>query len=278
MKLITLTLFLSLHQFFPFSQKSDEYEVYAVKYLDAGKHPASDAAIGGKETDSIHSYFMVWLLKGSNNKYILVDAGYNDTSKVASPKYTRPDLVLKRLNISTDEISDIIITHAHWDHIGGITLFPKAKIWMNKEEYRYLTGEVWQEGAKTRGFKKQDARNILEANLQGRLKLVEGDDVEIMPGIRAYIHSKHSFENMALVVNSNSEKNKILLASDAIWFYYNLDHLLSNTLVIDSAAFVKNLKRLKTLVPNPKLIIPGHDALIFSRFPEVAEGIVKIEE
>jgi glyoxylase-like metal-dependent hydrolase (beta-lactamase superfamily II) len=68
------------------------------------------------------------------------------------------------------------------------------------------------------------------------------------------------------------------LASDASWNYYNLDNLLSvPTYIIDPNAYIENLKRMKTLVPNPKLIIPGHDDIIFSRFPKVAEEIVKIE-
>jgi hypothetical protein len=37
------------------------------------------------------------------------------------------------------------------------------------------------------------------------------------------------------------------------------------------------MKRMKTLVSNTELIIPGHDELIMSKFPKVADGVVKIE-
>ena len=281
MKPIAITLSLVCFYLSSFSQKLDEYQVFTLKYMDSGKAAANAVAMGGKESDTIHSYFMFWLMKGQDNRNILVDAGFIDTTRVKNPNYkdyVRPDILLQQMNLTSDDISDLIITHPHWDHIGGITLFPKAKLWMNKADYHYFVGEAWQEGGKPRGFNKQDVRNIIEANLQGRLTLVDGDDVEIMPGIRAYIHSKHSFENMSLVVNTHSEKNKILLASDAIWFYYNLDHLLSNTLVIDSEAFVKNLQRLKTLVPDPDLIIPGHDAIVFSKFPKITDRIIKISK
>jgi glyoxylase-like metal-dependent hydrolase (beta-lactamase superfamily II) len=83
---------------------------------------------------------------------------------------------------------------------------------------------------------------------------------------------------MYLLVNEDSKDDKILLASDASWFYYNLDKLLSVPLVIDPEAYVKALKRMKTLVSDPDLIIPGHDDLVFSKFPKVAEWIVKIEK
>jgi glyoxylase-like metal-dependent hydrolase (beta-lactamase superfamily II) len=271
----TLILFLAVLS--SYCQNPDEYEVYALKYLKGKKVPAKEIAVGAAENDSVQFCFMFWLLKDKSGKNILVDAGYIDTSKVINPLYERPDLVLKQMNISTDDISDIIMTHPHWDHIGGITLFPKATIWMQKEDFLSFVGEAWQVGGKPMGFDKQDVRNIVEVNLQGRLKLVQGDDVEIMPGIRAYIGSKHTYENMYLVVNSNSKTNKILLASDATWYYYNLDNLLSvPTYIIDPKAYIENLKRMKTLVTNPDLIIPGHDDLIFSKFPKINDRIVKI--
>lgn len=58
--------------------------------------------------------------------------------------------------------------------------------------------------------------------------------------------SKHSFENMYLLVNG------------------------------DADAYVRQLKRMKELVPNRGLIIPGHDPGVLSIFPKVAEGVVKI--
>lgn len=259
-------------------QKGEEYQVYALKYFAGGKILAKNMVVGANPKDSITVTAMVWLLKGENGTNILVDAGCLDTAKTKprSKGYIRPDSLLERINLFPSDITDVIITHPHYDHIGGINLFPKAKIWMQKNDFEYFVGEAWQENGKSVGLQKNDVRNIIEINLQGRLKLVEGDDIEIMPGIRAYIGSKHSFENMYLLVNSNSKTNKILIASDAIWFYYNLDNLLPATLCFDRVAYVEAMKRIKTLVTNPDLIIPGHDNIIYSKFPKVAEGIVKI--
>jgi glyoxylase-like metal-dependent hydrolase (beta-lactamase superfamily II) len=257
-------------------QKGDEYRVYALKYLPGGKDSAKNWAIGANPKDSINGTWMFWLLKGENGKNILVDAGFLDTAKIRRKGYIRPDSLLERINIYPSEITDVIMTHPHNDHIGGINLFPKAKVWMQKDDFDYFVGEAWQESGKSVAFQKNDVRNIIEINLQGRLKLIKGDNIEIMPDIRVFIGSKHTFENMYLVVNSNSKTNKILIASDAIWFYYNLNNLLPATLCFDPVAYVEAMKRIKTLVPNPDLIIPGHDDLVFSKFPKVADGIVKI--
>jgi len=256
--------------------KNDLYQVFALKYLDASTGSASNAAIGADPSDSVRSCFMIWLLKGHDDRHILVDAGYIDTSATPNEKYERPDLVLQRMNVNPSDITDLILTHPHWDHIGGITLFPKATIWMQKADFDYYVSRKWKEDGYSRGFSEEYIPDILNVRAEGRLKLVEGDSIELMPGIRAFTGSRHSFENMYLLINENSKDDRIVLASDASWFYYNLDHLLSVPLVIDPEAYVRALKRMKTMVSDPDLIIPGHDDLVFSKFPEVADRIVKI--
>lgn len=258
-------------------QHNDEYEVYAIKFNGGYKIQAKDWVVGAAPDDSINVCDMFWLIKGQNGKNILVDAGFLDSTN-ANANYLRPDLVLQRINISPQDISDIILTHPHNDHIGGINLFPKAQIWMQKNDYDYFTGAAWLENGYSVGFEKNDVNNIIEINLQGRLNLINGDDMEIMPGIKVFTGSKHTFENQYLLVNPNSKKNEILLASDAIWFYLNYEKLLPVSVCMDSLAYVEAMKRIKTLVSNPDLIIPGHDDKVFSKFPEVQNWIVKIED
>ena len=274
-KKLTIVFILCLAWLPAICQNSGQYQVFAIKFRDGWNISAQEMIDGANPKDSVSTCNMVWLLKGGNGKNILVDAGYLDTSKTVDKNYVRPDLVLQRIKLSADDITDLIITHPHLDHIGGINLFPKAKVWIQKDDFDYFVGELWQERGNPRGFEKNDVRNLIEINLQGRLKFVKGDNIEIIPGIRVFTGSKHTFENQYLLVNSKTDK--VLIASDAIWFYYNLDHLLpARTYVMDSKAYVEAMKRMKTLVTNPDLIIPGHDDLVFSKFPTVAEWIVKI--
>jgi glyoxylase-like metal-dependent hydrolase (beta-lactamase superfamily II) len=275
---LVVSLILSIAFFSVFSQKN-EYQVYALRYNGPGTSPASDVAVGANSKDSVRASNMFWFLKGENERNILIDAGHIDTSGTVAKSYNRPDLILKRLNINPSDITDIIITHPHNDHIGGINLFPNGKVWMQKKDYDYFVGDAWQENGFSLGFRKNDVRNMVEINLTGRLKLVDGDDIEIIPGIKVFTGSKHTFENQYLLVNCNSERNRILLASDAIWFYYNLNNLLPvPTFTFDPKAYVDAMKRMKTLVSNPELIIPGHDDQVFSKFMKISDGIVKIEE
>jgi glyoxylase-like metal-dependent hydrolase (beta-lactamase superfamily II) len=263
---------------FPQTSKHDVYEVYAIEYAASNRHvPLKVVAVDAASADSITFSYYIWLLRGDNGHCVLVDTGFlEDTtgSRARLTQHQRPDLALQRINVNAADITDVIITHAHHDHIGGLELFKNATVWMQQGDYAYFVGGAWQQGADNRGLDKRDVLNIVQANLDGRLRLVNGDSLEILPGIRVFIGSKHTYESQHLLVNTSTER--VLIASDDVWFYYNIQNLLSVPLTSDTGAYVKQLRRMKTLVSNPELIIPGHDALVLSKFPSVAKGVVRI--
>jgi glyoxylase-like metal-dependent hydrolase (beta-lactamase superfamily II) len=260
------------------AQPRNVYEIYAIEYAKMkSRLPVSSVAVGAKSSDSVSVAFYIWYLNGDNGRKILVDAGLvQDSLKPLAylKDYLRPDLALQKINIKPNDVTDIIITHTHFDHIDGIQLFPKATIWMQKNDFAYFVGDGWQKGASHAGLEKQDVLKIIQANLDGRLNLVNGDSLEIIPGIRVFIGSKHTFESQYLLVNSSTDK--VLIASDDCWYYYNLDQLLPVPLTFDTNAYATQLKRMKTLVTDTRLIIPGHDALVLTRFRQVADGVVRI--
>jgi glyoxylase-like metal-dependent hydrolase (beta-lactamase superfamily II) len=279
----TFLFFVLIIFFISFSAWSqpERYKVYALKFASAGFRMAiSDWVDKGPKKDSVDIDFMVWLIKG-NGKNILVDAGFlndiPDAKEFAVTNYTRPDSVLSKLDLKSTDITDIIVSHPHWDHIDGLGLFPNAQVWMQKEDYNYYIGAAWQKGAFNGGFNKRNVRMLLDINLAGKLTLVDGDNKEIMPGIKVYTGSKHTFNSQYVVVETG--KNKVLLASDNIWIYYILDHLVPPAPggTFDPKGFVQSMVRMKTLVTNKKYIIPGHDAKIFSIFPAITEGVVQIQ-
>ena len=101
---------------------------------------------------------------------------------------------------------------------------------------------------------------------QGRLRLVDGDGVEIFPGITAYTGGRHTFASQYLRVEGHPP---FVLASDNAYLYRNLaEHKPSATFTeADHAANVKNQLRMIELAGSAERVVPGHDALQFQRFP-----------
>jgi glyoxylase-like metal-dependent hydrolase (beta-lactamase superfamily II) len=273
-KLLIFILLICFH-FDGYSQKTT-YEVYALEFAVNWNIIATDIAVGAPTKDSIKGSSMIWLLKGNNGKVVLVDAGFTDTAQYKASNYTRPDLVLQKIGIKAEDVTDLIVTHPHFDHIGGIDLFPNAMLWMQQKDFDYFVSIAWQKGGFSDGLDKKDVIKLIQKSIDGHLTLVNGDNKEILSGIKVFIGSKHTYESQYVLVNGTS--GKTILASDNIWYYYNLKHLLPiPKYTFDPKAYVSAMKRMKTLVTNPELIIPGHDALVFSKFPTVADRVVKIE-
>lgn len=262
--------------------QTPNYEVYALKFASAfeGKpFPLSYLVLNPPEKEMGQADFIFWLIKG-NNKNILVDAGFLKDVEEAKDygvlNYIRPDSILLRLGLNATDVTDIILSHPHWDHMDGVDLFPNAHVWMQKEDYNYFVGAAWQKDGGG-DFNKRDVRKIVELNLNGKFTLVDGDNKEIIPGIKVYTGSRHTFNSQYVFVKSGQDK--IILASDNVYMYYNLDHLKSAPVdaTFDTTAYVQAMVRMKSLVSDIRFIIPGHDDLMFSRFPQIAEGIVKIK-
>jgi glyoxylase-like metal-dependent hydrolase (beta-lactamase superfamily II) len=177
--------------------------------------------------------------------------------------------------VKPDEITDIVISHAHWDHMGGIDLFPKATVWIQKEEYRYYTTDAWQPGGDHDDIDPDDVRDLVRLNTEGRLHLVDGDNVEILPGIRAYTGSRHTFASQYLRIEGNPP---FVLASDNVYLYRNLtEHKASGTFSdADQPANIRNQQRMIELAGSPERVVPGHDDTQFEKYP-VAGRVARIK-
>ncbi len=173
---------------------------------------------------------------------------------------------VEKLGFKFTDIKILLISHAHWDHMGGIDLFPKAAVWIQKEEFRYYTLEAWQPMGQNDGIDPEDVQALVRLNTEGRLRLVDGDNVEILPGIRAYTGARHTYASQYLVIEGSP---RFVLASDNCYLYRNLtEHKASATFSeADWPANVRNQERMIQLAGSPERVIPGHDALQFQKFP-----------
>ena len=211
-----------------------------------------------------------WLIRG-NNRNILFDSGFHGKKwfkEFTINDFLSPDEAVKFAGVQPADITDIIVSHAHWDHMDGIDLFPKATVWIQKEEFRYYTGEAWQPGGDHGGIDPEDVQVLVRLNTEGRLRLVDGDDKELLPGIHAYTGARHTYASQYLRVDEPDGK-PFVLASDNCYLYRNLtDHAASATFTeADHPANIAAQQRMIDLAGSPDRVIPGHDPAIFQRYP-----------
>jgi glyoxylase-like metal-dependent hydrolase (beta-lactamase superfamily II) len=250
------------------AQTAPEYSIQAIRYADSPGDSVADLVMGAPKNERIDTIFAVWLIRGGGHN-ILFDSGFHRErwfKEWTIKNYLRPDEAVKLAGVQPEEITDVVISHAHWDHMGGIDLFPNAVIWIQREEFSYYTGEAWQPGGSHGGIDPDDVKELVRLNTEGRLRLVAGDDIEIFPGIRAYTGGRHTYASQYLGIAGNPP---IVLASDNCYLYRNLAERKASATFseADRAANIKNQARMIELAGTSDRVIPGHDALQFQKFP-----------
>src|SRR5581483_663568 len=244
------------------------YSIQAIRYATAPNVDIADLVIGAPKDEKVNIAMVFWLIRGGGRN-ILFDSGFHREEwfkYFPMTDYIRPDEAVKLAGVNPGEITDIVVSHAHWDHMGGIDLFPKATVWIQKDEFHYYIGEAWQKDGKHGGIDPEDVAALVRLNTEGRLRLVNGDDIEIFPGIRAYTGARHTYASQYLRVEGNPP---FVLASDNMYLYRNLEtHSASATFSEqDHTANVANQDRMVKLAGAPERVVPGHDAMQFRKFP-----------
>src|SRR5437588_1433391 len=254
------------------------YEVYALSYGIYPNFPVSGLIVGADKTRKIDLQMMVWLVKGPGGKNILVDAGCYHENVVKGKgiqNLIKASEAIAKLGLSPKDITDVIITHMHWDHADGMDLFPNAKIWIQKDEYIYYTGAAWQAGGKSGGIEPDDVLTLVKLNTAHKVSLVDGDDREIIDGIKVYTGGRHTFASQYVSVRTAS--GTVVIASDNMYLYENLQKHVPIAQTFDADSNLKAQDRMKQIASRPELIVPGHDPEVFLKFPKPGNGIARIQ-
>jgi glyoxylase-like metal-dependent hydrolase (beta-lactamase superfamily II) len=244
------------------------YTIRAIRYATLPKFPLDGLVMGAPKEQVIDIAMVFWVIQGGGHT-ILFDSGFHREKWFADfhmTDFLAPDKATEQAGIQAASVTDIIVSHAHWDHMGGIDLFPNATIWIQKQEYEYYTGAAWQPGGKHSGIDPEDAQELVRRNVRGQVRFVNGDDVEILPGIRAYTGARHTFASQYVRVGGDPP---YVLASDNCYLYENLkSHRASATFdPADEPGNIAAQQRMISLAGSGDRVVPGHDPAQFERFP-----------
>lgn len=102
--------------------------------------PASMAYVQGSATEEIPISLLFYLVEYADRK-MLVDVGCDEMgANWKTNAMTRPVEMLSACGLHPEDITDIILTHSHEDHIGAITSFLYGTVYIQQEEF-LLAGE-----------------------------------------------------------------------------------------------------------------------------------------
>jgi glyoxylase-like metal-dependent hydrolase (beta-lactamase superfamily II) len=251
-------------------------EVYALRYGTLRNFPVASLVAGADTARRMDIALMVWLIKRPDGRNVLVDAGfYRDKfmQRWKPSDYIKPSDAVRAVGLEPENITDIIVSHVHWDHLDGADLFPNARIWIQRDEYTHHVNDVGR--VLDRTIDSLDAIMLASFNRDGRLHLIDGDDQTVMPGIKVYTGGRHTFASQFASVAT--AQGTVVLASDNMYLYENLAKHAPVSQTLDAASNLRAQERMLQLASSARLIVPGHDPEVFVRFPAPGRGVAKIE-
>lgn len=258
------------------AQTKPRYEIYGIRYATLKDFSVAGLVAGADKSRKMDIAMMIWLIRGGGHN-ILFDCGFYREQFMRQwhpADYERPSAALQRAGLKPEDITDVIISHIHWDHADGFDLFPKAKIWIQKDELEYYAGEAWQ-GHQRTAADPEDIVALVKANTEGKVGLVNGDAQEIIPGITCYIGGKHTYQSQYVTVNTAA--GMVVLASDNVYLNENLERHVPIAATLDAQSNLRAQDRMKQFAASPRLILTGHDPAVMKNFPEITPRVVKIQ-
>jgi glyoxylase-like metal-dependent hydrolase (beta-lactamase superfamily II) len=246
-----------------------------VRYGTLARFPAAALVAGADTGRRLDIALMVWLARAPG-RVVLMDAGFYRDKFVSRWKpvdYVRPSEAVARAGVRPEDVTDLVVSHVHWDHLDGADLFPRARIWIQRAEYETYVDA--QGRAKANAIDSADAAMLHRLNAAGRVRLVPGDSTEIMPGITVFTGGKHTFASQYATVRTAA--GPVVLASDNAYLYENLESRRPIAQTLDSLSNLAAQARMLRLAGSVRRVVPGHDALVFVRFPQPGGGVARIQ-
>lgn len=209
---------------------------YSVKLVDAGRFYLDGGAMFGvvpralwekrkaaDEKNRIEMCTNLLLVEGNGHR-ILIDTGVGDKfdeklRNIYGVDYSRHNLqsAFKELKITPAEITDVILTHLHFDHAGGSTCrnsdgsirptFPNAKYYLQKRQF----GWAMQPSEKDRASYFQE--NFIPLQENNQLILLD-EGAEIFPGIELIPVEGHTVGQQMVLIHG--EPQSLLFAADLV--------------------------------------------------------------
>ena len=205
-------------------QRADTWEVLVMEFARSKDQPWVDL-ISGMYNEGVMDLPFSFILARKGDKNILVDTGFiqehprsNFARKFRIPTWISPLRMLSEIGLGADDISDIFITHAHFDHMGSIAEFAKAHIYIQKSELL-----SWYEAiALPKRFSHLTAivdpdnlRTALEASIVHRVTLIDGDKDNVLPGVHVRLGSGHTIGQQFVVIET--EAGRRVISGDCVY-------------------------------------------------------------
>jgi glyoxylase-like metal-dependent hydrolase (beta-lactamase superfamily II) len=254
------------------------YTVHAVRYAHMERRRHDNLVPVDLHDGPMPMDFYVWLLR-SADRTVLVDTGFSAaTAQVRGRErvWLRcPIDALSVLGTQAADISDVVLTHLHYDHAGNIGKLPNARFHLQDGEMNFATGRCMCHPQMRHAYHVEDIVDLVRCVHADRVVFHDGDD-ELAPGIELLAIGGHTQGLQSVRVQT--ARGWVVLASDAAHYYENADAGRLFPIVYSVPQMLDGHRRLLRLAGGTSHFVPGHDPQVMQRYPRVEGDTIGIAE
>ena len=257
----------------------NKHRIYALKYAGPLEGPAMMLMWMRDLDRTAQRAYYLWCIQseeGGPDGNVVVDTGF--TPEKAAERdlkcYVSPAVMLSRLGVDAADVRHVILTHLHWDHANGISLFPNATFYVQEREFRFWSEDPLARRPPLRHVADEQAYDLLrEMEGTDRLVLLDGD-ADVLPGIRCLLSPGHTPGLQTVAVRT--ERGTAIIGSDCAHVFRNYSEDWPSSIVINMLDWLRTYEKLRSEASDPALLFPGHDPLMSSGFPSVAPDVSRL--
>jgi glyoxylase-like metal-dependent hydrolase (beta-lactamase superfamily II) len=270
------------------------YSIWVLEYSYVSRYHMSGIIYGAHNEGYRKLPYCYVLIKGKNGA-AMVDVGYNNKEYGAVmarnfgvENWHPAREVLAECGVSPEQVSDVFITHAHFDHLGGTDDFPNATFYIQEKELSKWVWAMsmgrkfsWLMGATDPG----DLMRAVGLAQQGRLQIVNGDREDVLPGIDLHpAYDSHTWGSMFVTVRNDGRRETAdgwILAGDLVYCFENLrgrnendgNYIPVGLAVGSQTNLLLTTDRMLSMVGDEtRRVIPIHEERLKDTFPSRITG------
>lgn len=209
--------------------ETGNWEIYIIEFARSKDQPWVDLINGMYDEGTMELPFS-FILARRGDRNVLVDTGFmkdegaeNFSDKFGIPLWVSPVRMLGEMGLKPGDITDIILSHAHFDHMGSIAEFPKARLYLQKQEllsWHEAMALPPQFGFLTAIIDPDSLRAAFDASVEHRLTLVDGDHDDLLPGIHVRLGQGHTLGQQFVIMQT--ARGRLVISGDCVYSSRNL--------------------------------------------------------